>query len=123
MKIRFSEEPWQPAELWKRDLYALSGVMIRSPDICGFTCGTIEGQYIKGSLNILAIKNRVPHNGHFVLFIAELCRLSRLTGQPARILNFINPRFEKHCLAMEDWEKCQIIMPDGIIEGVQYVGK
>lgn len=122
MKIEFSEKPWWPQNEFIAALYAMTGVVERSPGICEFHFGTIEGQYRKGTLDILAILNWYPGNGQFELFIKELCKLSRKTGQPARILNFLNERFEKHCKAMPGWKECTVELPDGTITGVEYNG-
>lgn len=103
-KIKFSDG-WAKRYSELLDMFGLVGLASTYNDVKYYTFGTIEGiclPFEDGRLDIIAIFNSCPHNGHFELFMQALEKWGRNKGK-VRICSFFNDRLYRHIKARGNW--------------------
>lgn len=124
-KIEFSDG-WNKRYAELLELFGLGSFFAQCSDnVKYYTCGTINGICIPfedGRLDIIAIANDCPHNGHFELFMQALEKWGRTKGQ-VRICSFMNDRLYRHIKARGNWVSTVGTMDDLVYVPKQKEGK
>ena len=88
------------------EMFNIGGVFpFGTPAPVYYQCGTIDGicaPFPDGRLDIIAIINNSPHNGHFELFMQALEKWGRNTGK-VRICSFFNERLYRKLKQRPGW--------------------
>lgn len=104
-KIKFSDG-WGKRYAELLDMFGLVGLSSTcNNNVKYYTFGTIKGiclPFEDGRLDIIAIFNSCPHNGHFELFMQALEKWGRNKGT-VRICSFFNDKLYKHIKARGNW--------------------
>ena len=118
MKIVFGD-CWSPENALVREI---ANLCFPEATRCGdYRFGTIYGLYktdMSEAIEIVAINNSHPHNGHFALFMEELERLARKKKKPVRMMYFMNDRLYDKLCQRDGWHQC--VFSDRCLE---YTGK
>ncbi len=112
LKLNFS------GKQWGKELYDALGFRTKA---FVYSFGTIEGIYTEtedGGIDIIAVDNLEPHNGHFDLFLDALERYKERTGKRIAICAFLNQRLYWHIRKREGWGNCFSTM-----DRLEYYGK
>ena len=116
-KIKFSDG-WTKRYSELLDMFGLVGLSLTcNNDVKYYTCGTIDGICIPfddGRLDIIAIFNSCPHNGHFELFMQALEKWGRNKGK-VRICSFFNERLYRKLKQRPGW-----ISPTNTMDALEY---
>ena len=65
-----------------------------------FRFGTVFGLYRKTDecLDVIAVHNKKPKNGHFALFVDEMVRIAAKEGKKLRFMFMMNERLTRHLI-------------------------
>lgn len=105
-KLEFTDHEWAAGVVAKQ-------IMNFRATPYHYRFGTIFGIYAKtddGGKDIVSIDNSVPHNGHFELFLSEIEKYAKRTGERIAICAFVNERLYWHIRRRPNWGNCASTM-------------
>lgn len=112
-KICFDKGEWCPEA--REMIEAMTGRKVETK-VGHYTCGTIDGIYdlnVEKAYTIVAIWNKVPHNGALDEFLSALEEVSDREKKPVRIVEFYNDRLRQHILKRKGWV---LVVADGSVK-------